>query len=51
MNLEFQWKITMERVIDFCVDRGLCVCNANFKHESLHKHNRVARSQDGIEIQ
>ena len=28
------------RVIDFCAEKGLCVGNAYFKHESLAKYTR-----------
>ena len=40
----------VRRVVEFCVERGLCVGNTYFKHRSLHKYTRVARGQDGVEI-
>ena len=33
------------RVVEFCVEKGLCMCNTYFKHRSLHKYTRVARDQ------
>ena len=38
------------RGIGFCAERGLPVSNTYFKHKSLHKYNRVAKSQDGAEV-
>ena len=37
--------------MELCTERGLCVGNRYFKHESLHKYTRVARSQDGVEVE
>ena len=31
------------RVVEFCVERGLCVGITYFEHRSLHKYARVAR--------
>ena len=38
------------RVVEFCAKSGQCVGNTRFMHRSLHKHTRVARRQDGVEI-
>ena len=38
------------RVVEFCAERGLCMGNTYFKHRTLHKYTRVARSQDEVEI-
>ena len=38
------------RVVEFCVERGLCVGNTYLEHKSLHKYTRVARAQDGVEV-
>ena len=38
------------RVVEFCDARGLCVGNTYFKHRSLQKYTRVARSQGGVEV-
>ena len=37
------------RVVEFCVERGLCVGNTYFEHRSLYKYTRVARGQDGVD--
>ena len=42
------WK--RRRVINFCGEKGLCVGNTNFEHNSLHKYTRVARDQDGMKV-
>ena len=39
-----------KRVVEFCVERGLCVGSTYFEHRSLHMYTRVARSQDGGEV-
>ena len=36
--------------MEFCAERGLCVGNTYFKHRNLHKYTRVARGQDGLEV-
>ena len=38
------------RVVEICVQRGLCIGNIYFEHKSLHKYTRVARGQDGVEV-
>ena len=38
------------RVVEFCVERGLCMGKTYFKHISLHKYTRVAKGQGGMEI-
>ena len=38
------------RVIDFCVERGMCVCNTFFDHKSVHKYTRVGTGRDGTEV-
>jgi hypothetical protein len=38
------------RVIDFCVDKGMCVCNTFFDHKSVHKYTRVGKDRDGAEV-
>ena len=38
------------RVVEFCDESGLCADNTYFEHESLHKYTRVARGQDGVEV-
>ena len=38
------------RAVDFCGEGGLYVGNTYFKHKSLHKYTREARSQDGMEV-
>ena len=42
--------INGRRVVEFCAERGPCVCNTYFKHRSLHKYTRVERDQDGVEV-
>ena len=37
--------------MEFCAERRLCVGNTYFKHKSLHKYTRVARAQEGVEIE
>ena len=37
-------------MVDFCAERGLCMCNTYLEHMSLHKYTRVARGQDGVEV-
>ena len=37
-------------MVEFCVEKGLCVGNTYFKHKRLHKYTRVARGQDGGEV-
>ena len=37
-------------MIDFCIERELCVGNIYLKHKSLHKYPKVARGQDGMEV-
>jgi hypothetical protein len=38
------------RVIDFCGENGMCVCNTFFDHKSVHKYTRVGKSRDGTEV-
>ena len=38
------------RVVEFCVERGLCVSRTYFVHSSLNKYTRVARCEDGVEV-
>ena len=38
------------RVVEFCAERGLCVCNTYFMHRSLHKYTKMARAQAEVEI-
>ena len=38
------------RVVEFCVQRGLCVGNTYFEQRSSHKSARVARGQDRDEV-
>ena len=38
------------RVVEFFAERGLCVCNTYFEHNSLHKYTMVAKGQDGVEV-
>ena len=38
------------RVVEFNVERGLCMDKMFFDHRSLHKYIRVARGQDVMEI-
>ena len=37
-------------VVEFCIERGLCVGNSYFKHMSLHKYTSMVRGQGGVEI-
>ena len=37
-------------MVEFCVERGLCVGNTYFNHRRVHKYTRVAKGQDGVEI-
>ena len=37
-------------MVEFCAERGLRIVNMYFKHRSLYKYTRVARGQDGVEI-
>ena len=36
-------------IFDSCAERGLCVGNTYFKHKSLQKYTKVARTQDRVE--
>ena len=38
------------KVIDFSVEKGLCVGNTYLEHKSLHKYTRMDRDQDGVEV-
>ena len=38
------------RVVELCAERGLCVGNTYFEYRNLHKHTRVPRGQDGVEV-
>ena len=33
------------RVVEFCVERGMCVSNIYFEHRSLHNYTKVAWGQ------
>jgi hypothetical protein len=39
-----------KKVIDFCVDKGMCVCNTFFSHKNVHKYTRVGVDRDGNEV-
>ena len=39
------------RGVTFCSERRLCVCNTHLKYKSLHRYTKVARDQDGMEVQ
>ena len=36
--------------MEFCAEKGMCVCNTYLKHRSLHKYTRVARGQEGMVV-
>jgi hypothetical protein len=36
-------------VIDFCIDKGMSVCNTFFDHKSVHKYTRVGVDRNGNE--
>ena len=38
------------RLVEFCEESGLCMGNTYFKHRTLYKYTRVARSRDAMEI-
>ena len=38
------------RMINFCVDRGICVSNTFFEHKSVHKYTRVEVDRNGTEV-
>ena len=48
--MESQERTIIEKVVDYCEERGLCVGNTYFKHRSLHMYTRAARVQNGVEI-
>ena len=39
-----------KKVVEFCLERELCVGNTDFEHMSLHKYTRVTRVQDRVEL-
>ena len=38
------------RMVELCVERGLCMGNTYFEYRSLHKYTKVARAQDIVEV-
>ena len=34
----------------FCVERGLCIGNMNFRHTYVRKYKKEARGRDGKEV-
>ena len=39
-----------KRMVDFCVEMGLCGGNTYFEYKSLHKLNKGTNGQDGMEV-
>ena len=37
-------------MVEFCAEKGLCVGNVYFKYRSFNKYTRVARGQDGVDL-
>ena len=38
------------RVVQFCVERGMCVSNIYFEHRSLRNYMKVAWGQERVEV-
>ena len=36
------------KVVEFCIEKGLCMGYIYFKDRILHKYTRVARGHDGV---
>ena len=37
-------------VVEFCIERGLCVGNTYFEHKRCHKYTRGVKDQDGAVV-